>query len=96
MYVFRQVILLGGAFKDIGQNWIVSYWHIPGGWDYNHAEVHLAFFDDKKAAEKFVANNQEPPAMAFLMSRQDYTKAREAARAHDAKKNEDLYAAGEV
>lgn len=52
---------------------VVSYWHIPGGADYEHAEVH-----HKQATSEIEANEiadktgRFPPEMAFVMTRAEY------------------------
>lgn len=45
----------------------ISYWHIPGGYDYHHAEVRVAYFADKEVAEKLAAKYHMPPEMAMVM-----------------------------
>lgn len=42
----------------------VSYWHIPGGSEYNHATVYKAYFLKMEDAQRFAAKYEAPPVMA--------------------------------
>ena len=45
---------------------VVSYWYIPGGYDYMNARVEKRYFTDMQQAEQFAAQNEYPPEMALL------------------------------
>jgi hypothetical protein len=44
----------------------VTYWHIPGGCDYENAKLKECWFDDKENATKFCKRYEAPPAMACI------------------------------
>lgn len=44
----------------------VTYWHIPGGYDYINASVVVCWFDDKNLAERFCEKYRNPPEMACI------------------------------
>lgn len=46
--------------------WIVNYWHIPGGCDYDNARIILAYFDTEGEADEFAKDKRYPPEMAYV------------------------------
>lgn len=47
---------------------VVSYWHVPGGYMYDCAQVVELFFDCRDTAEKYAAKYDAPPEMATATS----------------------------
>lgn len=45
----------------------VSYWHIPGGYDYMAAEVRKRYFANVEEAEFLARRYGMPPEMAFVV-----------------------------
>lgn len=44
----------------------VSFWYIPGGYDYVNAQAVRVYFDDMEKAKKFEKDYDSIPEMAFL------------------------------
>ncbi len=72
-------MLQGLKQTDDGEPWIVSYWYIPGGWDYVNAQACVAFFDSEELARRVAAEYDMVPEMAFAMSREQYEKGKKVA-----------------
>lgn len=49
----------------------VSFWHIPGGYDYSNAQVVLAYFSNLEAAERFERRYHDVPEMACMVPIED-------------------------
>ena len=77
MSIQQEVIAAGGSTRDKGQSWIISYWHVPGGYNYVAAEARTCFIDDKAVADSIAERYRGAPEMAFIISREDYEKARQ-------------------
>lgn len=65
---------------DNGEAWVVSYWHLPGGYDAVHARAVYAFFENEDDAQAWTTKYANPPEMAVLMTRQQYEEAKRNAR----------------
>jgi hypothetical protein len=46
---------------------LVSYWYIPGGTEYDKAQVRIRFYADIEDAKRFADQNAMPPEMADLV-----------------------------
>ena len=77
MNITQEIIAAGGSVQDQGQAWIISYWYVPGGYDYASAQACNAFIDDKAAADRIVARYEYPAEMAFLISREQFNQVRD-------------------
>lgn len=52
---------------------VVTYWHIPNGSDYAHADARLIECDSEEEANFYVQSKGEnPPALASSMTREQY------------------------
>lgn len=52
---------------------VVSYWHLPGGYDAVNATVRYAFFDSEEEAQELVHHlGEDSPAMAVAMTVDDH------------------------
>ena len=51
---------------------VVSYWYLPGGYRADQARVRFAFFENEDEAKRFEQKHADRPAMASLMTRQQY------------------------
>jgi len=61
-----EIFSFGGTLEpSVETTHAVSYWYIPGGWDYQNAEVLIRYFPNQELAEKFVKKYENPPEMAF-------------------------------
>ena len=45
----------------------VSYWHLPGGYAVERAEVRIKEFESWEKADEFVRKYMGPPEMAAMM-----------------------------
>jgi len=45
----------------------ISYWHIPGGYQYDQARVCKQFFHNKELAEQVAEKYSMPPEMAVVI-----------------------------
>lgn len=58
----------GGSHKRLPESTHkVSYWYIPGGADYHHAEATYAYFTSAEQAEAFATKYDMPPEMAMVV-----------------------------
>lgn len=76
MSILQDVIAAGGSSIDQGQGWIISYWHVPGGYDYVNAEARVCFMNDHAQAQAIAARYDVPTELAILISRSDYEKSK--------------------
>lgn len=53
---------------------IVSYWVIPGGYDYNNAFVHEDYFTDEQEARLRLREVEDIPEMGILMTREEWER----------------------
>jgi hypothetical protein len=68
MCIYQDATELGGYFdKKSSSTHMVSLWHIPGGCDYNNAEVREIFFDNAESAERFQKMYDCLPEMAMVI-----------------------------
>jgi len=66
MSIVHDVISFGGTTQpEADTKFVVSYWYIPGGYNYVNAEARVAYFADEAAATKFEKEYEYPPEMAF-------------------------------
>lgn len=57
---------------------LVSYWHIPGGYDYSKARATILECDSEESAEAFACDKgKDFPAMASVMTRAEYESIQE-------------------
>lgn len=57
---------------------LVSYWHIPGGYDYVNARASTVECDSEEAAEAVACDKgKDFPAMASVLTRQEYESVQE-------------------
>lgn len=47
----------------------VSYWYVPGGYDYSNAVIVEKLFETQQEAEEFVLEYRNPPEMAMIICR---------------------------
>lgn len=46
----------------------VSFWHIPGGCNYDQAHAVKVYFSTHEAANEFAQRNSNPPEMAMVVT----------------------------
>lgn len=64
----RRIAVDAGATLDRESDSVasVSFWYIPGGCEYDRAEVVEVYFNDMHKAKVFADQNDVPPEMASL------------------------------
>jgi hypothetical protein len=68
MASITDAVSLGGTVRPQPDTKVaVSFWHIPGGSDYERARAVQAYFSDEEAAKRFAEKYYYPPEMAMVM-----------------------------
>ena len=65
--------MIQDAFDDKTTH-IVSFWHIPGGTDYEGARAVEVFIDNEAEAVAFQERHSRAPEMAVLITREEYLR----------------------
>lgn len=65
----------GNDTPNSDTKFVVSWWHIPGGCQYDHAMALEAFFPDQVSADSFCREvGTMPPEMAIVIPYETYLK----------------------
>lgn len=86
MSVYHLAVSLGGSrtCKESSTH-VVSAWHIPGGSNYEAAQVDTWFFDDEESARKVESTYSNPPEMALAFDITTYREITKRTQQIDAK-----------
>jgi len=68
MSIHQEIVLSDGTpTKQADSVCFVSFWRIPGGYDYTNAYVVEAYFSDRDAAARIQKKYEMPPEMTYLI-----------------------------
>lgn len=82
MSIHQDLTLSGATTQEQPDTaWAVSFWHIPGGYQYNRAEIHEMFFSEqnKEQVETALARWNYPPEMPIVTDIKTHREIMEAA-----------------
>lgn len=67
MNTWKDGFLYGGTLNRTSESVAaVNFWHLPGGYDVDNAQVIELYFDEKEGAECFYNKHKDNESMAHL------------------------------